>query len=229
MTLFLALLAAFIVSHIALATPPLRDQLVRRLGEKGFGIGYSILSLVLLFAAIDAYRGTPDRQLWTAGPGVMHAANLVMLFAAILFAGSLTPANKALAGVPMKGPASPSGVMRITRHPMMWAFGLWAMVHVAVSGNLPTVMMAAGLGVLALVGSAFQDAKKRKALGADWVSYQRQTSFWPLGAQLTGRQPWSSLWPGLLPVGLGIAIWLVATWLHPMLMKAPAVGIWAGL
>lgn len=227
MTLFVALLIAFVVSHIALATPPLRDVLVARLGATGFMIGYSILSLALLFGAIQAYQGVPDRQLWTAGPTAWLVSNAVMLVASILFAGSLTPANRALAGVPMRGPAAPTGVMRITRHPMMWAFALWAGVHMALSGNLPTVLLAAGLGVLALLGSAMQDVKKRRAMGADWAAYERSTSYWPLGAQLSGRQPWSSLWPGALPVGLGIGLYLLLTWLHPVLMKAPAVGIWA--
>ena len=227
MTLFLLLLLGFIVSHIALATPPLRDQLVARLGATGFMIGYSILSLALLFGAVQAYQGVPDRQLWTAGPLAYLVSNVVMLVASILFAGSLTPANRALAGVPVKGPAAPSGVMRITRHPMMWAFGLWAIVHILLSGNLPTVLFAGGIGVLALVGSAFQDGKKRRAMGADWAAYEEKTSYWPLGAQLSGRQPWSSLWPGPLPVGLGIALYLALTWAHPVLMKAPAVGIWA--
>jgi hypothetical protein len=33
------------------------------------------------------------------------------------------------------------------------------------------------------------------------------------------------LWPGLTPVLGGIAIWLVATYVHPML-GAPVVGLW---
>lgn len=227
MILFLSLMLAFVVSHIALATPPLRDALVARMGETGFMIGYSILSLVLLFGAIQAYQGVPDRQLWTAGPGAWLVSNAVMLVASILFAGSLTPANRALAGVGARATGGPSGVMRITRHPMMWAFALWAGVHMLLSGNLPTVLLAGGLGVLALFGSAMQDVKKRRAMGADWAAYEAATSYWPLGAQLAGRQPWSSLWPGALPVGLGIILYLVLTWLHPVLMKAPRVGIWA--
>lgn len=227
MGLFLALLIAFVVSHIALASPPLRDLLVARLGEKGFGIFYSLLSLALLFGAIQVYQGVPDNQLWTAGIGAYHVSNLVMLVAAILFAGSLTPRNKALAGVPagLAGGRA-TGVMRITRHPMMWAFALWAIVHVVLSGNLPTVILAAGLGVLALVGSIFQDGKKRRTMGADWAAYERETSWLPFAAILSGKQPVAALWPGVVPVVLGIILWLLLTFLHPSLMKAPTVGIW---
>ncbi len=228
MGLFILLMAAFVVTHIGLATPPLRDGLVARLGENGFRIGYSLLSLALLVAAIQAYKGLPeDALLWTAGTGAFHAANFLMLLAAILFVGSLTPANRALAGVPQRpGNEGPRGVLRWTRHPMMWAFALWAIVHGWLAGDLPTLVLAAGIGALALVGAAFQDGKKARQLGADWRMYAARTSFLPFGAIVTGRQPVSALWPGVVPLVGGILFWLVMTFLHPSLMAAPMVGIW---
>lgn len=227
MLLFVVLLVGFAATHILLANPPVRDALVGRLGEKGFQAGYSILSLALLIGAIQAYQRVPvpDQPLWVAPTGVWHVATLVMLLASILFVGSLTPANKALAGVPVDArPAS--GVLRITRHPMMWAFGLWAGVHATLSGMLPTVILAAGIGFVALVGAAAQDGKKRVQLGDRWAGYEAQTSYWPLGAQISGRQGWGSLWPGLVPVVGGVAVWLLLTWLHPSLMKGPVVPPW---
>lgn len=225
MLLFVALLLAFVASHMLLANPPLRDVLVARLGEKGFQAFYSLLSLALLAGAVHAYRATPDRLLWVAPIGFWHVSTLVMLLAAILFVGSLTPANKALAGVPASNrPAS--GVLRITRHPMMWAFGLWAAVHATLSGNLPTVIMAAGIGILALAGARLQDGKKRRQLGSAWAAYEAQTSYWPLGAILSRRQPLSALWPGFVPVAGGVALWALVTFVHPMLLKAPVVPPW---
>jgi len=224
-TAFVLLLAAFVVSHIALATPPIRDGLVARLGENGFRIGYSLLSLALLVLAVRAYTPLQPQLLWVAPTGLWHVSALLMLVASILFAGSITPANKALAGVPVDD-RPPSGVLAITRHPMMWAFGLWAAVHAALSGSLPTVILATGIGVLALVGAAFQDGKKRVQLGAKWADYEARTSYWPFGAQIAGRQPWRTAWPGLLPVVAGTGLWLLLTWLHPALMKAPTVPPW---
>jgi uncharacterized membrane protein len=226
MTLFVALLAAFVASHILLASPPLRDALAGRLGETGFRIGYSLLSLALLVGAIQAYRALPAGPiLWMAPGWAWHLATLVMLFASILFAGSLTPANRALAGVPLSDrPAT--GVLAITRHPMMWAFGLWAAVHMLLSGRLETVLLAGGLGLLALAGAAAQDRKKRRQLGANWVSWEAQTSYWPLAAQISGRQPWRSLWVGVVPLAGGVILWLLLTFLHPSLMRAPAVPPW---
>lgn len=226
MILFVALLAAFVVSHILLASPPTRDALVARLGENGFRIGYSLLSLALLVGAIQAYRAVPPGPLlWVAPAGAWHLSTFIMLIASILFVGSLTPANRALAGVPLsERPAT--GVLAITRHPMMWAFGLWAAVHVLLSGMLDTVILAGGLGLLALLGAAAQDGKKRRQLGANWEAWEAQTSYWPLGAQVTGRQPWGSLWVGAVPLVGGVILWLLLTWLHPSLMRAPAVPPW---
>jgi uncharacterized membrane protein len=225
MLLFSLLLLAFVVTHIGMATPAIRDGMVARLGEKGFQGVYAVISLALLIGALQVYRDLPVQPIWVAPTGAWHAASLVMLLASVLFVGSVTPANKALAGVPASDrPAS--GVLRITRHPMMWSFGLWAVVHATLSGSLPTVILAAGMGVLALGGAAHQDLKKRRLMGATWERYERETSYWPLGAQLSGKQPWHTLWPGLVPVVGGAILWALLTYVHPVLMKAPVVPPW---
>lgn len=222
---FVVLLGAFVALHIGLANPPLRDGLVARLGEKGFSALYAISSLALLIGAIQVYKGLEEVPLWQAPVGAYHGLSLVMLLASILFVGSFTPANKALAGVP-KNERPASGVLRWTRHPMMWAFGLWAIVHFILSGDVPTMILTFGIGFLALVGAGLQDGKKKVQLGATWDRYTANTSYWPFGAIMSGRQPVSALWPGLVPVVGGVAVWLLLTWLHPSLMAAPVVGIW---
>ena len=226
MGLFALLMAAFVVTHIGMATSGVRDGLVTRFGEKGFQGLYALVSFALLGAAMFVYRDLEPVSAWVAPTGAWHVSTLVMLFASILFVGSVTPANKALAGVPASDrPAS--GVLRITRHPMMWSFALWAAVHATLSGSLPTVILAAGIGMLALLGAAHQDFKKRRLMGETWARYERETSYWPFGAQLSGRQPWSAVWPGLVPVVGGIALWALLTFVHPVLMKAPMVPPWS--
>ena len=228
MTCFLILLAGFVVNHIVLAADPARAKLVGLMGEKGFQAFYSLVSLALLGGAIWAYGDLSPAIVWVAPQWAWSVGAVLMLVAAILFAGSLTPANKALAGVPANA-RPPSGVMRLTRHPMMWSFAIWALVHATLSGSLPTVLLAAAVGLLALVGAAHQDSKKRRQLGDIWAGYQQQTSFWPLGAQLAGRQPWGALWPGLVPVVGGFILWALLTFVHPMLLGAPLVPPWSAI
>lgn len=223
--IFLGLLAAFVLSHIGMATPSVRDRMVARLGEKGFQAVYSLLSILLLAGAIHAYRALEPYPVWTAPAWAWGLCSALMLLASILFVGSLTPANKALAGVP-ETDRPPSGVLRVTRHPMMWSFAIWACVHAWLSGSLPTILLALSMGVLALVGAAHQDHKKRRLLGAGWAQYERSTSYWPLSAQISGVQPWAAIWPGLVPVLGGIALWALLTFVHPMLMGAPVVPPW---
>ena len=65
------------------------------------------------------------------GPGAL--ATLIMLVGSILFMGSLigNPAMPA-PGAAKAAQAAPRGVFAITRHPMMWSFGLWALAHILV-------------------------------------------------------------------------------------------------
>ncbi len=228
MNIFLVLLAGFVVSHIVLAADPARPRLVALMGEKGFQGLYSLVSLGFLGGAIWAYRGLPPEIIWVAPQWAWSLSAVLMLLASILFVGSITPANKALAGVPANA-QPPSGVMRITRHPMMWSFAIWAFVHATLSGSLPTVLLATGIGVLALVGAAHQDRRKLRQMGELWSSYESRTSYWPLGAQVAGWQPWSALWPGLVPVVGGVILWALLTFVHPMLMGAPIVPPWGFL
>ena len=228
MTMFVLLLVAFVATHILLAATPVRASLAGAMGEKGFQGVYSLISLLLLGGAIWIYRDLPPEIIWLAPHWAWLPSSALMLAASILFAGSLTPANKALAGVPVTK-AGPSGVMCITRHPMMWSFAIWAFVHATLSGSLPTVILSIGIGVLALAGAAHQDGRKRRQLGETWVQYEARTSFFPLGAQVAGWQPWSAIWPGAVPVLLGVGLWALITFVHPMLLGAPAVPPWGAM
>ena len=58
------------------------------------------------------------------------AGTLLMWFASILLVGSFIK-NPAFPGAP--GPkGGPAGVFKITRHPMMGSFAIWAIVHLGV-------------------------------------------------------------------------------------------------
>ena len=134
-----------------------------------------------------------------------------MLLAAILFVGAFNRRNAALAGAPLA--TRPTGALRITRHPMNWAFAIWAVVHGALAGRTATLVLTGAIFTLAIVGSALQEVKKRRA-DPGWANYARQTSFFPFAK---GR-----FWPGAVPVVGGILIIILASWLHPQL-GAPAI------
>jgi uncharacterized membrane protein len=214
MTALLVAAIMFVATHIGLAAPRIRRALTGALGDRPFLLGYVLIAAATLIWMVRAYKTAPLVLLWSPPVWAWHVAPLLMLAAAILFLGSMNPANRALLGA--RGGAV-SGVLRITRHPMMWAFAIWAVVHAWLGGDEATLILCAAVAVLALGGAAAQDIKKDALAGPEWAAYRRQTSFWPFGRGFAG--------PGWRATMLGTALLLVATWAHPYL-GAPAVPPW---
>lgn len=212
---------AFVGTHF-LMSHPLRVSMVGALGEKGFAGVYTLVSLALFGWMIWAYPAAsaeaPQPQ-WDAGPIGFAIATLLMWLGSVLFVGSLRR-NPAF---PRPGKAiekfdEPNGVYAITRHPMMWGFALWALVHAIVNPTTASLILSATIAFLALVGAALQDGKKERLMGEAWRDYRSRTSFVPYGRGLKSADAFAL-------VG-GTLLWLLATWAHGALGYRPA-GIWA--
>jgi uncharacterized membrane protein len=200
---------------------PLRPALLGRLGERGFMGVYSLVSAVTLGWMILAWRSVPEAQpLWIAPLWWWRAASVLMLFALVLLAGAFVrnPSMPHPGAEPR--PIRPAtGVFAITRHPMNWAFILWASVHISVWGSHRNLIVASGILVLAWAGSLGQDRRKSATLGQPWSDWQARTSFVPFAALLGGRVPWRSAWPGCGPLLIGLLLWLAITWRHAPLVS----------
>lgn len=226
-TALLALATSSFVGTHLLLSHPLRAPLVARLGERAFLGVYSLVAFLTLGWMIHAAVNTPGQApLWIAPIGAWHVANLVMLLAAVLLAGSLigNPAMVDPTGRP-NIPAEASGVLAITRHPMMWAFILWAIVHGTLWSTPRSLILAGGIGLLSLAGALGQDGKKARILGQPWRDWQARTSFIPFAALLRGRARWGAAMPGAVALVGGLVFWALATFLHPM-AGGPVVGPW---
>jgi uncharacterized membrane protein len=208
---------AFVGTHLAMSHP-LRTRLVQNLGDQWFTILYSAVSFVTLGWMILSYRAAENSYfLWLTPDWAKPVAAALMLVACILLVGSFfgnpafpNPGTKAKA----KTTRAASGIFAVTRHPMNMAFILWALVHIALWGALPNLIVAGGILILAVVGSIGQDHKKLNVVGEPWRAWMGRTSFVPFVALLSGRAKWSALgkaWPALL---LGSLLWLGVTWLH---------------
>lgn len=201
---------AFVGTHFLLSHP-LRPGLVARLGERRFQTLYSLVALVTLGVMIWVYGKLGDQApLWTLGEAGWIAATILMWFASILLAGSFV-GNPALPGA--RRVSAPSGVLAITRHPMMWSFAIWAVVHLALVATPKAMLFDGAILFLALGGSIGQDRKKRRLMGSRWHEWAAQTSFMPFARGLKS--------PGAFALIGGTLLFVVATWLHPIL-----VGIW---
>lgn len=220
---------AFVGSHFLLSHP-LRRPLVMRLGEGPFLGLYSVVALATFGWLGWAAWHAPGAPLWWVGPPwLWDAAALVMLLASVLLVGSLigNPAAPDPTGQP-RIPDRARGVYAVTRHPMMWAFILWAAVHALLWGSAANLIVTAAIGLLAFFGALAQDAKKERLLGADWRGWEGRTAFWPFAAQLAGRAGWGEAAPRAGVWIGGLVLWLAATWAHGWL-GAPAVGVWRWL
>ncbi len=217
--LLIVAVSLFVGSHEVLSHP-LRAPLVKTMGGSGFTLLYSVVAFASLGWAVSLWRGVVPDRLWTLPPWANVLAIVAMLFAAMLFVGSVTSPNPALMGMPAGG--SPRGVQRITRHPMMWAFAIWAMVHIAMSADSRTIVLASGILVLALFGAKMQD-KKKKAASTAYGDHVSATGFVPFGAQLRGRSAWGSALPGLVATLGGVLLWAVLLWAHPLVIGVAAV------
>lgn len=213
--------AAFVASHFALSHP-LRGPLVRALGERAFLLVYSLVALGLLAWMIVAFDGAAAGPLLWRGDGVLAwlAASGLTLAATGLLLASLF-GNPALPQANLAGLSArkPWGVYRITRHPMMFAFALWATAHIIVAPGPRTLILAGAVLVLALGGSYLQDRKKIALHDREWRAWVKRTRFWPALHRLH-LLGW--LW---LPA---VLLWLLATWSHLHAAQIPA-GVWRWL
>lgn len=209
--------AAFVGSHFVMSHP-LRAPLVRALGEKGFSLAYTAVGLAMLGWVAHAFRAAPGGDLPGSGEAGWIAASVLTWLAMVLLAGSFI-GNPALPTplAEQQARAEPGGVFRVTRHPMMWAIGLWAASHLILFWSTRTMITAFAMGVLALVGSRLQDGKKARLMGAAWGEWSAKTAWWPRLGQLPRV--------GAVPLLAGTALWLLGTWVHLWQAGIPA-GVW---
>jgi uncharacterized membrane protein len=223
----LAAMVAFVGTHF-LMSHPLRRSLVSVLTERGFAGVYSLVSFATLIWVILAYRAAPATALlWPVGDGIWAIVTIVMLIASVLLMGSLigNPALPDPGGAP-KMPEEARGVFAVTRHPMLWAFSLWGLCHIAVFPMAANIIVAGGIVLLSLIGAALQDRKKERLQPEAWRAWEAKTSWWPFAAILSGRARFGGFrphdWAG------GVVIWLAATWAH-IPLAGWAAGIWRWL
>jgi uncharacterized membrane protein len=209
---------AFCGSHIVLSSTRLRGGLRDQLGENGFLVVYSLTALATFAWFVAAYARAPALRLWTVPAWTAWVPVLLMPWAAILLVAGYTTLNPTAVGMERRaGAADPApGIISITRHPVMWAVGLWALAHLVATEDLASLWFFGAIAALALGGTLLIDQKKRLALGGNWRRLSAVTSNLPFAALAAGRAQlrWREI--GLLRPLAGLLLYAVLFRAHPL-------------
>jgi uncharacterized membrane protein len=213
---------AFLATHYVASTP-LRDVLVSVMGRAYLAL-YSLVAFATLGWMIWAFYHAPFVNLWYAV--ALRAVPLVVMPFALVFAVcALATPNPTMVGQErlLKSAEPAHGILRITRHPLMWGFGLWALSHIAARGDAAAVIFFGTFAVLAISGAWLIDRRKAATLGEGWTHFAAVTSNVPFAAIAGGRNRFKLAEIGWWKILLGIALYVVLLMFHHQLFGTHAI------
>lgn len=213
---FAAALALFLLSHAIPVRPPVRPWLVGRLGLRGYIVGYSLLSLALLYWLVVAAARAPYVQVIPPHDLLRWAPALTMPLVCLLAVAGFAAANPLSFGGLGRGPFDPErpGILGFSRHPLLLAAAIWAVAHLLANGDLAHVILFGLFAAFALAGMALIDRRKRREMGAAaWTELSRNTARLSLAGLRHAR-------PAPLQWAVAAAIYAGLLWLH-----LPVIGV----
>ena len=219
--IFAALL--WIALHLGLAGTGLRGAVVARIGEAAFRGLFSLLSLAAIILLVHAWSLTDTTLLWLAPLWLRWVLVLAMLVAFVLFVASVSQPNPTMLGPSGAAVRPPRGMTRVTRHPMLWSFAIWAAVHVAGNGDSASVVFFGAFLVTALAGMPSIDAKLARRDPATWAALSASTSAVPFVAIAQGRNRFVPREIGWWTPVIAAVAWAGVLHLHPWLFGVAPV------
>lgn len=204
--------AAFFLTHSIPIRPPLRPWAVARLGHAGFGIAYSALSLAVLAWLIAAAGRAPYVPLWDWAPWQNHVVLAVMLPVCVILSLAIARPNPFSFGGAHNDrfdPARP-GIVRLTRHPLLLALGIWSAAHILPNGDLAHVILFGTFAGFAMLGGRLVDRRRQREMGQRWHDLRAALSECPASLSLTADT--------LLRLAAGLMLYAGLIWLHPLVI-----------
>ncbi|MCB2107556.1 MAG: NnrU family protein [Rhodobacteraceae bacterium] len=214
-------IALFFVTHSLPSLRKIRARLVAAVGERTYTIAYSCFSVGSTAWMIVAAIHAPYLELWPMTVPAMWATATIMALAGLLLVVGLTTPNSLSIHVwPKKFDATRPGALVVTRHPVLWALGLWALGHLVSNGDAGTAILFGLGGAFALLGCLILDIRRRREFGIEpWRQMTAATSIIPFWGIVTGKaaMPWRALsWRAALTA----VLYAVLIWLHQ-----PVIGV----
>lgn len=130
MLLLIAGLVLFFLAHLVPTRDEFRRRMVDQLGDGGYKVVFSIVSLMGLALVVMGFGSLqtgahPNPQLWMPPIWTRHLAFALMLPAFVLLVAAYVP----------------SRIRTAVRHPMLAAIKLWAFSHLLANGDLASVLL----------------------------------------------------------------------------------------
>lgn len=198
---FLLALSVFLLSHAIPTRPPVRPWLISKLGRRGYFVGYSLFSLVVLGWLIAAAARAPYVEIIPPWHVLNWVPVFIMPFVCVLAVGGMAVSNPLSFGGMGRTPFVPErpGVLAISRHPILLALLLWSLAHLVANGSLAHVVLFGLFAAFAWAGMWIIDRRKQREIGQEtWQALAKHTAWlslritklpgpvWIWGAALVG-------------------------------------------
>ena len=145
--------------------------------------------------------------LWDPVPWQWHVPFIAMPMATFLLVAGLLSANPL--SISLRGGTDPGPITAVTRHPVLWAFLIWAAAHIPPNGTVVALLLFGAMALFSLLGFILLDLKARKRLGPErWRELAAGTSILPFAALLSGRVRWHALRALVLPALIAAALYI---------------------
>lgn len=223
---FISAGVVFLITHQVPTIPSVRSWLVSVIGERGFLIAYSILSLGVLSWLIIAAGRAPYTEIWAVASWQYWVPNLVMPIVCIIIAFATGTTNPLSFGGRQSDTFDPDhpGFAGITRHGLLWALALWSGAHVVPNGNLAHVILFGSFFVFSLYGMRIIDRRRQRQMGMEqWLRLAKSTSLWPFQSLIIRR--WHPSFSGVWKSVLTRLIIGVLLYISLLIVHADVIGV----
>jgi uncharacterized membrane protein len=144
-------LILFIGIHVAPSSARLRAALVGRLGENGYKILFSLVSVVGLVLTAIGYGQAPRHQ----------------VFEPSQTARTFLPAGMAVAFMLVVVANVPGRVRRVLRHPMLAGVLIWSVLHLLANGDLASNLLFSAFALWSVFAILSAEYRGKRPAAAD--------------------------------------------------------------
>ena len=187
---------------------------------------FSGLSLFMFGWIWVAYRAAPVEIIFWVTPEWARWTSAVLMLAALLLAVATAtgrPRVLLTAETALMEPDPVRGVLRITRHPMLWAVLIWGLLHMANNADPAAWVFFGYITALALGGTFLIDRRRARLMGKTWQLIKSQTSNLPFLAIAQGRNQLVFTEIGWIRLTAAVGLWALILSAHEAVFGLPAI------